>query len=244
MELGKGKGGNLEVLTARTPNGFKISILLEELKVDCQYRNIALGQGEQKEDWFLKLNPNGRIPVLIDHTTGQSIFESGAIMIYLAEKYNKFYYTGDEPEQLTDDEIARRKYTVLQWLFFQMSGVGPMQGQAHVFFRYAAEKIPMAIERYQAETKRLYGVLDGQLAKTPYIAGHFVSIADFSLYPWVKVHFWAGVSIDDLPNLKNWLQRMGQREGVKKGMNIPPKPNGIQEAQLTLKIGQQLHSKL
>lgn len=201
----------IKLYTAATPNGHKISIFLEEAGLAYDVHAIDLGAKEQKEPWYLELNPNGRIPVIVDEETGQSIFESGAILIYLAEKTGKF---------LPKEEPARSQ--VLQWLMFQMGGVGPMQGQAHVFLNYAPEKIPFAIERYQNETRRLYEVLERGLEGKDYLAGE-LSIADFSTFPWVRGHDWAKVSLDGLDNVKAWLARMEARPAVQRGLAVPVK---------------------
>ena len=153
---------------------------------------LSLSKLEQKEEWFLKINPNGRIPAIVDHDNGDfAVFESGAILIYLAEKTGKFLPT--EPK-------ARSR--VLQWLMFQMGGVGPMMGQANVFFRYAPEKIPYAIERYQREVRRLFEVMERQLAGNEYIAGSEYSIADIALWSWIAGYGWSGVSVEGLPQLE------------------------------------------
>ena len=200
----------IDLYTAPTPNGWKASILLEELGMPYSVRPIRLQQNEQKEDWYLAINPNGRIPAIVDRDEGGfAVFESGAILIYLAEKAGKF---------LPSDRKGRS--IAIQWLMFQMGGVGPMQGQAHVFFRYAPEKIEFAIARYQNETKRLYTVLDTRLAKAEFLAGDY-SIADMASYPWVKLHGWAGVEIDDLPNLQRWMDVMAARPGVERGLAVP-----------------------
>lgn len=200
----------IDLYTSATPNGWKVSILLEELGAPYTVHPISLSQGEQKSPAYLKLNPNGRIPTIVDREAGDlAVFESGAILIYLAEKFGRF---------LPRD--VRGRTTVLQWLMFQVGGVGPMQGQANVFFRYASEKIPYAIERYQAETKRLYAVLDAQLTNHEYLAGDY-SIADIAHYPWVSVHEWAGVPIDDLPHLQRWLEAITNRPAVRRGLKIP-----------------------
>ena len=202
----------IELFTAATPNGFKVSIALEELGLSYTVRPISLGKLEQKEEWFLKINPNGRVPAIIDHGNGDfAVFESGAILIYLAEKTGKLLPT--EPK-------ARSR--VMQWLMFQMGGIGPMMGQANVFFRYAPEKIPYAIERYQRESRRLFEVMEGQLKKTTYIAGEDYSIADIALHSWVAGYEWSGVSIDGLPGLKRWLDLVGSRPAVVKGRAVPP----------------------
>jgi GST-like protein len=202
----------IELFTAATPNGWKISIALEELGLPYTVRPISLGKLEQKEEWFLKINPNGRIPAIIDHGNGDfAVFESGAILIYLAEQTGKL---------LPAEFKARSR--VLQWLMFQMGGVGPMMGQANVFFRYAPEKIPYAIDRYQRESRRLFEVLERQLKGNTYIAGEEYSIADIALHSWVAGHEWSGVSIDGLPALKRWLDLVGARPAVVKGRAVPP----------------------
>jgi GSH-dependent disulfide-bond oxidoreductase len=202
----------IELFTAATPNGWKVSIALEELGLPYTVRPISLGKLEQKEEWFLKINPNGRIPAIIDHGSGDfAVFESGAILIYLAEKTGKL---------LPTETKARSR--VLQWLMFQMGGVGPMMGQANVFFRYAPEKIPYAIDRYQRESRRLFEVLERQLKDNTYIAGEEYSIADIALHSWVAGHEWSGVSIDGLPALKRWLDLVGVRPAVVKGRAVPP----------------------
>jgi len=202
----------IELFTAATPNGWKISIALEELALPYTVRVLSLSKLEQKEEWFLKINPNGRIPAIIDHDNGDfALFESGAILIYLAEKTGKLLPT--EPK-------ARSR--VLQWLMFQMSGIGPMMGQANVFFRYAPEKIPYAIERYQREVRRLFEVMERQLANNEYIAGGDYSIADIALWSWVAGYGWSGVSVDGLPQLKRWMDLIGARPAVQKGRAVPP----------------------
>ncbi len=202
----------IELFTAATPNGWKVSIALEELGLPYTVRPISLGKLEQKEEWFLKINPNGRIPAIIDHGSGDfAVFESGAILIYLAEKTGKL---------LPAEPKARSR--VLQWLMFQMGGVGPMMGQANVFFRYAPEKIPYAIDRYQRESRRLFEVLERQLENNTYIAGQEYSIADIALHSWVAGYEWSGVSIDGLTALKRWLDLVGARPAVVKGRAVPP----------------------
>jgi len=203
----------IDLYTASTPNGWKASIMLEEIGLPYEVKPIRLDQEEQKQDWFLEINPNGRIPAIIDRDEDDfAVFESGAILIYLAEKTGRL---------LPEDPRGRSR--VLQWLMFQMAGIGPMQGQANVFFRYAPEKIPFAIDRYHRETRRLYEVLDGALAKREYLAGDY-SIADIATWPWVRIHGWAGVGIDGLPNLERWLERVGERPAVATGWKIPRPP--------------------
>ena len=205
----------IDLYTAPTPNGWKASITLEELEIPYQVQAIDLGKGEQKEPGFLAINPNGRIPAIVDRDADNfSVFESGAIMLYLAEK-------ADDGRLLPQDVKGRSR--VIQWLMFQMGGVGPMQGQANVFFRYFPEKIPAAIERYQNETKRLYTVLDNQLTIEEYLAGDY-SLADIANWCWVRLHGWAGVEVDDLPNLQRWLSLVGERPAVQRGFNVPVRP--------------------
>ena len=197
----------IELYTAATPNGYKVSIALEELGLKYEVKKIELSKGIQKEPWFLKLNPNGRIPVL-KHGK-EVIFDSGAILYFLAKKYNKL---------MPASETGRMK--VMQWLMFQMSGIGPMQGQANVFYRYLDEKIPTAISRYQNECRRLYEVLDGQLNGRKWICDDY-SIADIANWCWVRVYYWAGINIDGLKNLKKWMELMEKRPACIKGSDIP-----------------------
>jgi GST-like protein len=200
----------IELLTAATPNGWKVSIALEELGLPYEVRPIALSRNEQKEEWFLKLNPNGRIPVIIDHDHDDFVvFESGAILLYLAEKTGKL---------LPSDPKARSR--VVQWLMFQMGGVGPMMGQANVFYRYAPEKIEYAIQRYQRESRRLFEVLERGLRDSEYLAGEY-SIADIANWSWVHTHEWSGTSVDGLPNLQRWLAAIAARPAVQRGKEIP-----------------------
>ena len=209
----------ITLYTAPTPNGYKISVMLEEIGLPYEVRVIDLMKGEQKEEWYLKINPNGRIPAIVDHDNDDfNVFESGAIMLSLAEKTGRL---------LPKEEKGRSR--VIQWLMFQMAGVGPMQGQANVFTRYFPEKIPSVIARYQNETKRLYTVLDRQLAGRDYLVDEY-SIADIANWCWVRAHEWAGVSIDDLPNLKAWVERIGARPAVQRGIQIPPRNLSEEEA--------------
>ncbi len=210
----------IELFTAATPNGWKVSVALEEMALPYTVRPISLGKLEQKEDWFLKINPNGRIPAIIDHANDDfAVFESGAILVYLAEKTGKL---------LPVEPKARSR--VMQWLMFQMGGVGPMMGQANVFFRYAPEKIQYAIDRYQREARRLFEVMERQLKDHPYIANDEYSIADIALWCWVAGHEWSGVSIDGLPGLRRWLELVGARPAVQKGRAVPPPPTPEERA--------------
>jgi GST-like protein len=200
----------IDLYTWATPNGYKISVTLEEMGLPYTVHPIDIGKGVQKQPDFLKINPNGRIPAIVDREEGDfPIFESGAIMLYLAEKTGKLMPT---------DRKGRSRVT--QWLMFQMAGVGPMQGQANVFFRYFPEKIQPAIDRYQNETRRLYTVLDTQLSRSEYLAGDY-SIADIANWAWVRIHAWSGVSVDGLPNLQRWLAAIEQRPAARKGLTVP-----------------------
>lgn len=199
----------IDLYTAATPNGHKVSIALEELGLPYELHALSLSQQEQKTPAFLRINPNGRIPAIVDRDEDFAIFESGAILLYLAEK------TG---QLMPSDPKGRSR--VVQWLMFQMGGVGPMQGQANVFYRYFPEKLPLAIQRYQKETRRLYEVLDGRLGETEYLAGDY-SIADIATYPWVAVHGWAGVSVDGLEHLQRWMAALAARPAVQRGLEIP-----------------------
>jgi len=219
----------IDLYTAATPNGFKISIALEEMGLEYKVQALDLMSGVQKEPAFLALNPNGRIPAVVDRDNDNlAIFESGAILIYLAEK------TG----MLMPSDV-RGRMDVLQWLMFQMSGVGPMQGQAHVFVRYFPEIIQPAIDRYQNETKRLYGVLDRQLRGKDYLAGSgrgAYSIADIANWSWVRSYEWAGIDIDDLPDLQAWLERIAERPAAQKGVEIPEPIGGSKTVEAGKKI--------
>ena len=201
----------IDLYTAATPNGHKVSIALEELKLAYSVRVIDLAGQEQKQDWFLAINPNGRIPAIVDRDAGDlAVFESGAILIWLAEKAGQLLPT--EP---------RARSVVLQWLMFQIGGLGPMMGQANVFFRYFEQTIQPAIDRYQGESKRLLGVLDRRLAEHQYLAGDY-SIADIANYAWARTHRWSGVAIDDLPHLQRWLAEIAARPAVERGLQVPP----------------------
>jgi GST-like protein len=218
----------IKLYTAPTPNGWKISIALAEMGLPYELRVIDFAQNEQKSDWYLKINPNGRIPALVDD--GFSLFESGAILIYLAEKTGRFLPT----------EVQARS-RVIQWLMFQMSGVGPMMGQANVFLRYFPEKIQPAIDRYQREVTRLFGVMEHQLAAHEYIAGDY-TIADMALWPWVSGHEWSGVAVDAFPNLQRWLKLVGDRPAVQAGRDVPIKRDRAAEIEAAKQTGPKMLS--
>jgi len=204
----------IELYTAATPNGHKISITLEELELPYRLHHLKLDENEQKAPGYLAINPNGRIPAIVDRDNDDfAVFESGAIMIYLAEKTGRLMPAD-----------AKGRSLIIQWLMFQMAGVGPMMGQANVFFRYAPQKIPYAIERYQREARRLFEVLDGQLGKREFIAGDY-SIADIANWAWVSRYEWSGIDITGLDHLQRWLDVVGNRPAVKKGSEIPPRLN-------------------
>ena len=203
----------IDLYTAATPNGHKISIALEEMGLEYTVKLLSLTKGDQKEPWFLEINPNGRIPAIVDRDSDDfPVFESGAILLYLAEKSGKF---------LPTETKARSR--VLQWLMFQMGGVGPMIGQANVFHRYAPEKLPWAIGRYQREGRRLLEVMDRQLATHEYLAGDY-SIADMATWPWTRAVEWAGIDPSGLPHFERWNAAVAARPAVARGGNIPPSP--------------------
>lgn len=200
----------IDLYTAPTPNGWKVSIALEELELAYAAHLVNLLEGEQKKPWFVAISPNDRIPAIVDREAGDfAVFESGAILIYLAEKTGRL---------MPADTKGRSR--VLQWLMFQMGGVGPMMGQTNVFSRYFPERIQPAIDRYQNETRRLFGVLDSRLRDHEYLAGDY-SIADIANWSWVRTHRWSGVEIDHLPSLQRWLAQIAARPAAQKGIAVP-----------------------
>lgn len=200
----------IDLYTDATPNGWKVSVMLEEIGIDYKTNRVDITTGAQKEDWFLKLCPNGRIPAIVDRDNDDfAVFESGAIMLYLANK------TG----QLLGSD-AKQESRIIQWLMFQMGGIGPMMGQSNVFFRYFPEKIPAAIERYHNECRRLYEVLDKQLAGRDYLCDEY-SIADIANWCWVRIYFWGGTNIDGLENLQAWIERLNERPACQRGVDVP-----------------------
>jgi len=213
----------IDLYTWSTPNGRKVSIMLEEVGLPYEVHPIHIGEGDQFEPEFLAISPNNKIPGIVDRDNGYKMFESGAILIYLADKTGRLL-----PGM--GDYLARMD--VMQWLMFQMGGVGPFFGQTHHFNRFAKEKIPYAIERYVGETKRLYGVMDKRLGEVPYLAGADYSIADVATWPWVSRFDWHGLDdgLNDFPNVKRWYNEIAAREAVRRGYDVPQAGNEIPRA--------------
>ena len=209
----------IDLYTAPTPNGWKASIALEELGLPYEVHVVNLMGGEQKHPEYLAINPNGRIPTIVDRDADNfAVFESGAILIYLAEKTGRLMPRDPKGRSL-----------VIQWLMFQMGGIGPMMGQANVFYRYFPEKIQPAIDRYQHECRRLFEVLNTRLADHQWLAGDY-SIADIANWSWVRTYKWSGVSVDGLDHLQRWLDQMRQRPACEKGVDVPFKlPNLLED---------------
>ena len=200
----------IHLYTSSTPNGHKVSCMLEAIEMPYEIHSVNLGEGDQRKPDFPKISPNGRIPAIVDTDNDDlSIFESGAIMLYLAEKSGKL---------IPSDIKGRAK--VIEWLMFQMGGIGPMMGQANVFSRYFPEKIQPAIDRYQNESRRLFEVLDMQLLKNEWLAGEY-SIADIANWCWVRTHNWSGVSLEGLDHLEKWKNKMYDQPGILKGTKVP-----------------------
>ena len=203
----------IDLYTWGTPNGRKVSIMLEECELPYRTRAIDIGKGDQHSAGFVAINPNGRIPAIVDSDGPDgrpfNLFESGAILLYLAKKAGRL---------LPHDE--RRQFETLQWLMFQMGGVGPMFGQTHHFLRAAPEPVPYGIERYSRETRRLYAVMDGHLKKHDFLADEY-SVADVATYPWVARHEWHKVALEDFPAVKRWFETIGARPAVQCGMAVP-----------------------
>jgi GST-like protein len=203
----------IDLYTWSTPNGRKVSIMLEESGLPYSVHPVNIGAGEQHRPEFLAINPNNRIPAIVDQDGPEgrafTLFESGAILLYLSWKTGKFL-----PVRATD------QFEVIQWLMFQMGGVGPMFGQVHHFVRAAPEPVPYAIARYNAETRRLYGVLNGHLGNREYLGSEY-SVADMATYPWVARHEWHKVDLNDFPAVKRWFDQIGTRPAVQRGMQVP-----------------------
>lgn len=203
----------IDVYTWPTPNGHKVHIMLEECGLPYRVHPINIGKGDQFKPEFLAISPNNKIPAIVDGEGPDgkpiSLFESGAILVYLAEKTGRFL-----------PATARERYAVLQWLMFQMGGVGPMLGQAHHFRVFAHDRIPYAIDRYTSEAKRLYGVIDRRLAEVPYLAGETYSIADIATFPWLRSWEKQGISWADYPHAKRWFDAMAARPAVQAGVSV------------------------
>jgi len=199
----------IDLYTFTTPNGRKASIMLEEVELPYNVHVIDITKNDQFTPKYIAINPNSKIPAIVDQDTGITVFESGAILIYLAEKTGKL---------LPKDQ--KQRFQVLEWLMLQMGSVGPMFGQLNHFKKFAPEKIPYAVERYEKETLRLYGVLDKQLASHEFLCGDY-SIADIATYPWVTIYEFQGLTLDNHPNLKRWVETMQQRPAVQRGMSVP-----------------------
>jgi GST-like protein len=209
----------ITLYTAATPNGWKASCTLEELGLPYQVKALSLSENDQKQPDFLKINPNGRIPAIVDHDEDDfAVFESGALMIYLAEKAGRL---------LPTDRKTRAR--AIQWLMFQMGGIGPMMGQANVFFRYWPEKLQPVIDRYQHESRRLFAVLDARLAESEYLAGEF-GIADIANWCWVRIHGWSGVPVEGLDHLQRWLAAMEARPACQRGVRVPVDMEALRDA--------------
>ena len=199
----------IDLYTFTTPNGRKASIMLEEVELPYNVHNIDITKGDQFKPEFVAINPNSKIPAIVDQDTGITVFESGAILIYLAKKTGKLLPTSD-----------KEHFQVLSWLMLQMGSVGPMLGQLNHFKKFAPEKIPYAIERYEKETLRLYSVLEGQLKEQEFLCGNY-SIADIATYPWIALYEWQGLTLDSHPHLKRWVETIQQRPAVERGMGVP-----------------------
>ncbi|NOY94335.1 MAG: glutathione S-transferase [Deltaproteobacteria bacterium] len=201
----------IDLYTFSTPNGWKASVMLEELGLAYETHVVDITAGDQKRPEFLRINPNGRIPAIVDRDAGDlAVFESGAILLYLADKTRK----------LIPQDLAGRTRAI-SWLMFQMGGVGPMMGQANVFYRYFPTKIPEAIERYQKESRRLLEVLDRRLGESANLAGHEYGLADIANFCWARTYEWSGVSIDGLDHLERWLTEIEARPAVARGLAVP-----------------------
>jgi GST-like protein len=195
--------------TWQTPNGRKVSIMLEECALPYVVHPVDITRGEQFSAGFVAINPNSKIPAIVDDEGPLTVFESGAILVYLAEKTGRFL-----------PAAGPARYAVLQWLMFQMGGVGPMFGQTHHFLRFAPAPVPYAVERYRNETRRLYGVLDTRLGEAEFLGGDY-SIADMATFPWVARHDWQDIDLDDFPNVRRWFDAVGKRPAVVRGMAVP-----------------------
>jgi len=204
--------------TAGTPNGQKASITLEELGIPYEVQAIDISKNVQKEEWFLKINPNGRIPAIVDPNNNDfAVFESGALMLYLVDKY-------DKDHKISYPHGSDKYWEVVSWLFFQNAGVGPMQGQAFHFIKFAPEKIPYGISRYQNETRRLYSILDSRLKQNgDWLVGDRLTVADIANFTWVNRASLIEIDLKEFPHLNAWVERINAREAVKRGLDVPKK---------------------
>ncbi len=205
----------IDLYTWVTPNGRKVSIALEEMELPYEVHAVDIGKDEQFKPEFLKISPNNRIPAIVDRDNGLSLMESGAILIYLADKTGKF---------LPKDGVKR--YPVIEWLMWQMGGPGPMLGQAHHFLKFNKGKAPYAEERYGKEAQRLYGVLDRRLAQHQYVADDY-SIADMAIWPWISRYEWQEIDWTNFPNVKRWYLDIAKRPAVQRGYHVPAKVGEI-----------------
>ena len=204
----------IDLYTWTTPNGRKVSILLEELGIPYTVHAVNIGQDEQHEPAFLEIAPNNKIPAIVDRDNGMTLMESGAIMLYLAEKYGKFL------------DVGEGRWRVIEWLMWQMGGVGPFLGQVHHFVKYNRGKAPYAEDRFLKEADRLYDVLDRRLEGRDYVAGEY-SIADMAIWPWISRFEWQEMDLDEFPNVKAWYLRLAARPAVQKGYQVPKYVNDI-----------------
>ena len=200
----------IDLYTWFTPNGRKVSLMLEECELDYTTHAINIAKDEQFAPEFMKISPNNKIPAIVDNDNGKSLMESGAIMMYLADKTGKFWPT--DPDN---------KWSTVEWLMFQMGGVGPMFGQAHHFLKNPSEVVPYGQQRYHKESLRLYSVMDRHFADNTYFVGDTYTIAAVATYPWVARHEWHQVDLDEFPNVKRWFDALGQRPAVAAGMKVP-----------------------
>jgi GST-like protein len=198
----------IDLYTWTTPNGRKVSILLEELGVEYAVHGVNIGQGEQFDPAFLAIAPNNKIPAIIDRETGVELMESGAIMLYLAEKYGRFL------------EVGEGRLRVIEWLMWQMGGIGPFLGQVHHFLRFNRGKAPYAEEKFSKEARRLYGVLDRRLEGREFVAGEY-SIADMAIWPWISRFEWQEIDLNEFPNVREWYVRIAGRPAVQRGYQVP-----------------------
>lgn len=230
----QGRGAMIDLYTSPTPNGHKASCTLEELELPYSVHPVDLTAGDQKTQAFLAMNPNGRIPVIVDRENDDlAVFESGAIMVYLAEKAGRL---------LPTESKARAR--VMSWLMFQMGGIGPMMGQANVFYRYLPEKIPTAIDRYQNESRRLFEVLDRRLGESEWLGDDF-SIADIANWCWVRTYRWSGVPRDGLDNLDRWLDAMKGRPALRAGVQVPVQSeNALKDDAATKKFAERARGNI